>query len=113
MYEKQFHGYLLGEWKLKELEVNGVIVHPKKIDYYLTIEQDRVGYNLDINKCWVDSFYIDREKIRFSMIACTEACCDGQLDSIPNYLDYSGTYSLQDSILIINNSTSILRLIKQ
>ena len=112
IFEKGSNDNLLGSWKLIELEVNGIIVYPEIKEYFLTIEEERISYNLDINRCWVDSFSIDNERINYSMVATTKACCDGRFDTISNYLNYSGTYNLQDSVLTIDNGKGILRLTK-
>lgn len=103
---------LYGKWKLIEIEVKGKKANPEKIDYFLTISENRINYNLDLNKCWVDSFSLENDSISFGWIACTELCCDGRFDTISNYLWYAGVYKLQDSVLTITNEKAILRLRK-
>jgi hypothetical protein len=103
---------LTGIWKLERVETNKGTILPKHEDYFLTISKDLIKYNLDVNTCYSNSFTIDNEKITLDKGsgACTKICCDGRYDTIIFYLNYSGTYKLQDSLLIISNGKGKLYL---
>lgn len=103
---------LIGKWKLVQIDKHGVIITPKKKDYYLIISPKSIRYNLEINRCETDSFSIDEKNIILYNFACTEICCDDQLEPISIYLNYSGTYQLKDSLLTIFNKKETLFLKK-
>lgn len=105
-------GELYGKWKLMEIEVKGKKAYPENINYFLTISENRINYNLDVNKCWADSFSLENDSISFGWLACTELCCDGRFDTISYHLYYAGVYELNDSILTITNEKATMRLRK-
>ena len=100
---------LTGKWKLIKIDVNGIMVTPQKHDHYLNISKNSITYNRDVNQCRVDSFFVDTKNITLYNCACTKIA---EHDEIIKYLNYSGTYQLQDSLLTIFNSKEILYLKK-
>jgi len=106
---------LIGKWELEKIETAKGTILPKHKDYFLTISKDLIKYNLDVNNCYSNSFTIDDEKITLDKgsVACTKICCDGRYDTIIYFLNYGGTFKLQDSILIITNAKGKLFLRKE
>jgi len=104
---------LIGKWKLEKIETNNGTIIPRKIDYFLNISEKAIGYNLEINNCSADSFFIDNKNIILNRIMCTLICCDGNYDTISNYINYSGTYKIHDSLLEITNDKGKLFLKKE
>ncbi len=102
-----------GKWKVQKVNTETETFIPEKRQYFLQISEKQIGYNLEVNSCFSDSFYIDQNQIRLYSSACTEICCDGGDDKISNYLNYSGNYILKDSVLTIRNKEAIIVLIKQ
>jgi hypothetical protein len=96
---------LIGKWKLAKIEISEKVIIPKKMDYFLTISSDNFAYNLAVNKCSVDVKIIDNSFIEFAKVACTEICCDGTMDSISDYINYSGSFEVSDSNLVIQNES--------
>jgi hypothetical protein len=101
---------LIGKWKLAKIEISEKVIVPKKVDYLLTISSDNFAYNLAVNKCSVDVKIIDNIFIEFATVACTEICCDGTIDSISDYINYSGDYEVNDSVLVIQNESGTFYL---
>lgn len=106
---------LIGKWKLQKVETYYGTMLPKHRDYFLTISKTTIEYNLDVNRCYSDSFLIDNKNITLNKwrTICTMICCDGMFDTISNYLHYSGAFELHDSLLIITNDKEKLYLIKE
>lgn len=104
--------YLIGEWKLEKLETKNGTIKPSRKEYNLTISNKGISFNLDINDCFTDSFSIDNEEIILYRISCSQVCCDGRFDTIANYINYSGSYVVKDSLLIISNDKGKLYLKK-
>ncbi len=103
---------LRGNWKLEKIELEKQTLIPKTYQYGLNISETKVSYNLDHNRCESHSFKITEEIIKFEDIACTLMCCDEKYDSLANYLNYSGYYKINDSILTIKNKVGIFYLRK-
>jgi heat shock protein HslJ len=100
---------LAGKWKLQKLEHNDEILIPKK-DYFLTFSNELISFNLDVNKCLSRYFTITDTTIIIESLGCTKVCCDGKNDTISNYINYSGRYTIQDEKLIITNQESTIYL---
>jgi len=103
---------LNGKWKLVKVEINAELIFPEKVNYYLTISDNKVEYNLEKNHCWAN-ILVDNKNIFMNVMACTEICCDGRYDTISNYINYNGEFHLKDSILSIVNNKGTLFLKKQ
>ncbi len=104
---------LIGKWQLVKVESQGKAIPFLKKEYFLNISQTTIKYNLDVNQCWSDSFFVDKKNIILYKKVCTEICCDGRFDSISKYLNYTGTYKLQDTALTITNNKVALFLKKR
>lgn len=104
---------LIGKWQLVKVETHGKTIPIQKQGYFLNISQKTIKYNLEVNQCWSDSFFVDKTNIILYENACTLICCDGRSDSISEYINYTGTYKLQDSILTIFNNKGALFLKKR
>jgi hypothetical protein len=100
---------LNGNWHLYKVETKFWTLTPKH-DYYLSFTTNEIEFNLDINKCSVTNFSIDDATIKYDRKECTQVCCDGNIDSIANYIDYNGVFELQDSLLIFSNDKAKLYL---
>ena len=101
---------LFGKWKLEKIESHGKTITPEKTSYFLNISEKSIKYNTPINTCWSDSFFVDKKSIELYDTRCTEIA--EQIDSINKNLNYSGTYELKDSNLIIVSSKGTLYLKK-
>ena len=101
---------LYGRWKLFKVETNTGIMTPRKIDYNLLISKDFISYNLEVNNCQSKDIVIKNGSLIIDRIACTKICCDGRIDTISNYINYSGAYSLRNDTLLIKNELSTLWL---
>jgi len=110
---------LIGNWKLEKVETNGKTILPTNHytrfkDYSLAISATAVSYNFDINVCDRTITSIDDNKIKLSEIyRGSSFCYNGRFDSIVHYIDYTGTYEVHDSLLIITNNKGKHYLIRQ
>lgn len=102
-----------GKWKLLKVETSDKIFYPKKKDYFLSITEKTISYNLEVNNCWTEKFEISSEDIFIDYPACTKICCDGRSDTISNFLNYHGKYILNEPLLIIENTKAKLYLTRQ
>ena len=101
---------LYGDWKLERIEINDEVLVPTKREYYLYFSEDWITYNFECNRCQTMDFSIQNNSIRINTIACTERGCGGRIDTISNYINYSGAYIIQNDQLIISNTESIIYL---
>ena len=49
---------LYGKWNLERIETKGKVLKPYETKYYLTIERDKIEYNLDIKS---GKFYLTKK----------------------------------------------------
>jgi hypothetical protein len=101
---------LYGVWILEKIVYNQEVLIPKKRDFKVTFSDDLISYNLDVNRCQTRDFIIIDNTIKIDRIACTKICCDGSMDSISDYINYSGVYTIQNNQLIISNTESMIYL---
>lgn len=97
---------LIGKWKLKKVEADNRTLRPVPDvkEYFLTISQTSIAYNLDVNDCWGSIVSVSDSTIVLKDAGCAQVCCDGKADPIALYINYSGRYTLvHDSVLIISN----------
>ena len=97
---------LIGKWKLKKVEADNRTLRPVPDvkEYFLTISQTSIEYNLDVNDCWGSIVSVSDSTIVLKDAGCAQVCCDGKADPIALYINYNGRYTLvHDSILIISN----------
>jgi len=99
-----------GKWKLNRIETSGGVLLPEEGKYRVQFSPKGLTFNLAVNTCRVDSFSISKKRIRFFNCNCTKMCCDGNSDSISNYIDYSGYYHVKGDSMIIENSKGKLFL---
>ena len=90
-----------GQWKLIQVETNNGIIKPQ-IDFLVQMEDHKINFNLDVNSCFTD-IELRNDSIIYQFAACTKMCCDGNIDPIGGFLNYSGAYSLKDGHLYIQN----------
>ncbi|HET6243853.1 MAG: hypothetical protein H0V01_10410 [Bacteroidetes bacterium] len=104
---------LIGKWKVIKVESQEETIYPQKRNYYLSLSENSINYNLEVNNCGTEDFVINSDEILLGDVYCTEICCDGRHDEISNYLIYSGKYELKDSTLTIFNNKGIIFLNKE
>lgn len=90
-----------GQWKLIQVETNDGILIPQ-VDFLVHVDDQKINFNLDVNSCFTD-IEIRNDSIIYQFAACTKMCCDGNVDPIGEFLNYSGAYSFKSDTLIINN----------
>lgn len=90
-----------GNWKLLKVETPNETLMPK-VDYLVNVQDQKINFNLDVNSCFAD-IEIKNDSILYQVAGCTKMCCDGQIDTIGGFLNYSGAYSLKNDTLIISN----------
>lgn len=104
---------IYGRWKLEKIELNETTLKPLKRDYYLTITDELIVYNLEINGCQTPDFIITPTMINSKNGGCTKICCDGKDDLISNYISYNGQYIIEANQLIITTSNSKIYLSRE
>lgn len=92
---------LISKWKLVQVETPHEVLIPKA-DFFLDILEDKITFNLDMNSCFAD-IALRNDSIIYDLAGCTKMCCDGQLDTIGSFLNYSGKYSFEKGKLLIQN----------
>jgi hypothetical protein len=95
---------LQGRWKLQKIEIGNTTYLPKLMDYIMTVSRSTVTYNTDLNSCFTTMQSITDTTISLNSAMCTAVCCDGKNDPIATYIDYNGSYTLHDSLLVITNN---------
>ncbi len=98
-----------GLWKLVKIQTENGTMRPQKRDYILEMTENKIAYNLEVNTCGAFNLTIDNNQIQYSG-GCTKVCCDGRNDSIANFIDYRGSYKLNQSQLIITSDKSTIYL---
>lgn len=93
---------VISKWKLIQVETPTKVLTPK-VDFLLEILEDKINFNLDMNSCFA-RIELRNDSIIYDMAGCTKMCCDGQLDTIASFLNYSGKYQLMKDLLIIQNT---------
>ena len=101
---------IYGQWKLIKIETQNEVLIPEFADYFLQVTTEKISYNKDVNNCQSMKLTIINHRIDIEGIMCTEICCDGRIDSISNYIHYSGTYEINENQLIITTADSKLFL---
>jgi hypothetical protein len=96
---------LIGKWKLEKVVNADLTIYPKVVSFYLTISKEEISFNPDcINQCWVRINSVsDSTIILDTNSRCTGAFCASPKEAISNSINYGGSYTLHDSILIITN----------
>lgn len=97
---------LIGKWKLRRIDADNRTLRPvpEVKEYFLTISQTSIAYNLDVNDCWGSIVSVSDSTIVLNNTGCAQVCCDGRVDAIALYINYSGRYTIvHDSLLIISN----------
>ena len=90
-----------GQWKLLQVETTDGILMPK-MDYLVSVQDQKISFNLDVNDCFAE-IEIRNDSIIYDLAGCTKMCCDGDIDPIGAFLNYSGAYSFKKGLLIIQN----------
>lgn len=90
-----------GQWKLIQVESSDGVLIPQ-VDFLIQVQDQKIIFNLDVNKCFAD-IEIRNDSIIYELAGCTKMCCDGQIDTIGSFLNYSGAYSLKNDLLYIQN----------
>lgn len=90
-----------GQWKLIQVETNDGILIPQ-VDFLVHVDDQKINFNLDVNSCFAD-IEIKNDSILYKAAGCTKMCCDGNVDPIGGFLNYSGAYSFKSDTLIITN----------
>jgi hypothetical protein len=101
---------IMGKWKLQKLETGGKTMYPKKFDFIVTFTAASIMYNQESNKCTAKVLSITDNTIKLAEPVCSEIPTH---DSISIYLDYSGAYTLHDSLLTITNDNGKFYLKRQ
>ena len=106
---------LIGKWTLERLETKTKTIFPNNPrHYHLTIMDSGFSYNLEVNDCVQGIISLNDTSISlYQYPACTKVCCDGRHDTIAKYINYSGTYTLHDSLLTITNDKGKFYLRRQ
>lgn len=85
--------------------MSGNKLYPK-VNFLLKISgaglEDNLKYNTDVNSCFANAI-ITLDRISYDTIECTEVCCDGKIDTIGTFLNYAGSYQINNDTLIISN----------
>ncbi len=105
---------LPGKWKMERLTLSGRELRPSK-DYVLKLETNgSVGLRLDVNNC-SGAYTAERSgRIRFSQLACTEACCDSEIAELfVQILVGANTYDLQGRKLVLLSGIGVVELKRQ
>src|SRR5687767_2134665 len=92
---------LFGTWKLVKVETDSGIITPT-MDFFLTISEDRLGFDRDVNDCTAKPL-ITESTIEFDSELCTRVCCDGERDPIGGMNLYRGEYNVTENSLTIQN----------
>ena len=90
-----------GQWKLVQVETPDGILTPK-VDFLIQVQDQKIDFNLDVNNCFAD-IEIRNDSIIYHIAGCTKICCDGDIDPIGSFLNYSGAYSYKNDTLVITN----------
>ena len=91
---------LIGKWTLISIKTDtGMIKVPDTDLLNLTISDEELKFNLDINSCWTE-YSLKESKIIFETVACTEVCCDRNYGRLINY---SGNFKIENQKLKILN----------
>lgn len=101
---------IYGFWKLEKVETKQGTFIPEKSAYLLSITKELITYNLEVNKCQSNDFVITQNQIETYSKACTKICCDGRDELISDYLDFNGSYAINQNELIITTSNAKLYL---
>ena len=96
---------IYGRWQLIKIELNSQMMQPKQIDYYLTLTENSVSYNLDVNTCGAYDLTLINNRINYGG-GCTKICCDSSYDEIAKYIDYRGDYKVEKNELIISTDST-------
>jgi hypothetical protein len=102
---------LMGRWKLLKIDINSTTYLPKATTYILTVKENRIMYNLDVNECYATILSVDDSTISVRDDGCSHIGADGN-DPIATYIDYNGNYTLHDSMLVITNHEETMYLKK-
>lgn len=92
---------LNGQWKLIQVETPDGVLIPQ-VDFLIQVTDQKINFNLDVNKCFAE-IEIRNDSIIYHLAGCTKMCCDGQIDTIGSFLNYSGAYSFKNDLLHIQN----------
>jgi len=90
-----------GQWKLIMVETTDGVLMPQ-VDFLIQVQDQKINFNLDVNNCFAD-IEIRNDSIIYDLAGCTKMCCDGNIDPIGAFLNYSGAYSFKKGQLIIKN----------
>jgi len=90
-----------GQWKLIQVETADGILIPQ-VDFLIQVQDQKITFNLDVNNCFAD-IEIRNDSILYNLAGCTKMCCDGDVDPIGAFLNYSGAYSFKNDHLYIQN----------
>jgi hypothetical protein len=102
-----------GDWKVMKVETKDSTFYPQDTrDYYLYLSDTVIAYTDHCNDLWSYDIVFDNDTIILNpnYIASTLMYCMDPTERIRKYLDYSGIYKLQDTILVVNNSKGKLYL---
>ena len=109
----QFDEGFLGTWQLKELIVAEQLMSIDTSKYYLKITPKGFSYNLEVNTCWLQGWEFNDNELTTESIPCTRVCCDDRYGRTYEYLNYTGTYQLDETHkrLTILGSNGITKLV--
>ncbi|MEQ8240925.1 hypothetical protein [Marinoscillum sp.] len=104
---------LLGTWQLKQLIVTNQLMAIDTNKYYLKITPQGFVYNLEVNTCGLLDWEFNGNELTAEGISCTRVCCDGRFDKNSEYLNYIGTYQLNETSeqLTVTSSNGISKII--
>ena len=96
--------------------VHRYISRPRAIKgrkYYLKITPKGFSYNLEVNTCWLQGWEFNDNELTTESIPCTRVCCDDRYGRTYEYLNYTGTYQLDETHkrLTILGSNGITKLV--
>src|ERR1700722_14876488 len=92
---------LYGKWRLQKLDTGDKIMVPKVFTLFVMFSPANVLYNQDtVSRCTAKVISITDNTITLDDPFCAAPL---NMDSISPYLEYSGTYTIHDSLLIIDN----------
>lgn len=105
---------LFQTWRVSSMLKNGAsIVQNASDTVLLTFNQDKnLGIKLEINSCGGTFSLVDK-KLKISLVACTEACCDSDFSAdmlyvLPNIDSYHFT---GDDLNLTGDSDRVIRCV--
>ena len=95
---------LIGTWRLSNLLVDDISIPIDTNKYFLKVSSKGISYNLEVNVCVLVDWEVRASKISADHTPCTRMCCDDRYGSNYQYLNYLGTYYINEDLLTIISS---------